>query len=272
MTVITSTNAGFFANLCDVIRHIYMCSDGYWFVNWGEESLYYDSERGENVFNYFFTQSCNKNMLMYDHKKVCGYIPIPLTGDAFRDSFNTIFNNYIKFNKDTWEAINKVQGILDVNEKTLGVHIRYTDKLNGAAYGEPASARPIDLEVYIDLVKRRLYIGQKYDSVYLATDDERVSDKFAKIFGNKLKMIQAPRSKSDEPIHSGHRDIPGYEKGLSVLIDVMMLSRCGFLIRSTSNVSSFAQFINLDLNHINVNEVLQGDTREHEYGLISQPI
>jgi hypothetical protein len=68
-------------------------------------------------------------------------------------------------------------------------------------------------------------------------------------------------------IHNNYPEISGYRKGLEVLVDCFMLSSCGHIIRSTSNVGSAAQFINLDLTHTNINEIELGDFREKEYNL-----
>jgi hypothetical protein len=135
-------------------------------------------------------------------------------------------------------------------------------------FGEPPSAVPIPLQIYLNIA-RRAFEADHYNNVFLATDDSNVVEAFTREFGTNLVVLESPRSSTREPVHSGHKNISGYLKGLCVLIDAYMLSKCDYLIRSTSNVSSFAQFINPKLNHLNLNEVLMGDTRELEYGLTS---
>jgi hypothetical protein len=44
-----------------------------------------------------------------------------------------------------------------------------------------------------------------------------------------------------------------YHKGLDVLTDSLLLSKCDFLIKSNSAVSEFAIYFNLDLHNNSIN-------------------
>ena len=279
MKIIEATNAGFFANLCDALRHIYIAErDGEeWYVNWGPESLYYDESVGLNAFDYFFEQKERPEFSSL-HTYVRGYVDIDVrikgyendlftTGSSFRNTLSRLINEHLKYKHVVNTKYNSIISLIDPG-KTLGVHIRYTDKYNGKAFGEPASAEPIPLKIYIHLAQQCMKYNM-YEHIYLATDCAHAAREFSQVFGSKLVMIQAPRSETNEPIHSGHSHISGFYKGLSVLLDALVLSRCDYLIRGTSNVSSFAQFIDTNLKHVNLNEVLMGDYREHQYGLFS---
>ena len=87
------------------------------------------------------------------------------------------------------------------------------------------------------------------------------------LINKSVKSIDAFRSYDHVSIHGNYPDISGYKKGLDVVLDCYILSNCGHLIRSTSNVGSAAQFINLNLTHTNVNMIELGDNREQEYNL-----
>lgn len=272
MRYIESTEAGFFANLCDALRHIYLADlDGEsWYVNWGSNSNYFDRAIGPNAFEYFFKQGPKPEGLRVDPdiKIVRGYTEIPVKGFEFRNLFSTLIEQHLKLQDRPREIIESVSSKNNINRSTLGVHVRYTDKFIGSAYGEPSSAEPLPRQLYVNLARHGLTKLQ-YENIFLATDDERTADLFIREFGNDLVIIDGPRSKTTEPVHTGHPNVSGHLKGLSVLVDTYLLARCGYLIRGTSNVSSFAQFIENNLNHFNVNEVLMGDNREREYGLSS---
>ncbi len=202
-----------------------------------------------------------------DNKIVSGYTEIPKENQAFRDTFHDIITRNLDYTAQVRANYNKVNEQSDF-DSTLGVHIRCTDKYNGAAYGEPKSAEPLPLQMYLHLANRCMF-KKGFEHIYLATDCAITADAFTREFGSALVMINAPRSSTQEPVHTGYKHISGFHKGMSVLMDALMLSRCQYLIRSTSNVSSFAQFISPDLCHFNVNEVLMGDKREIQYGLRS---
>ena len=270
MKIINGTNAGFFANVCDVLRHIYLAEqqDVDCFIQWGKEMHYYDGLYGSNVWEYYFTQLNEYDDLMA-LEPVSGYVPIPLQGAEFRKEFNRLIDEHIHVNPIVGNVIQNT--LTQLPKDYIGVHIRYTDKNRYTQFGEPSSAAPLPLSVYQKYIDRaRTKFG--VDSIFLATDDEDVVVNFRKQYGDDLHVLQAPRSTGTLSVHADKKDVSGYIKGLSVLCDVMVLANSKFLIRSTSNVGSFAQFLNLNLEHVNVNEVECGDTREAEFGLVSTNI
>lgn len=258
---------GFFASLCDALRHIRVAElEGeVCRVEWDYNSLYYDHNIGSNVWEYFFEQ-LPQNVSDLKSREVFGYLDIPETGNDFRVEFNRLINKYIKFNSKTQEKYNNIKQ--QIPKDTIGVHVRLTDKFTGQqVYGEPENSTPLPIEEYVKATKTSL---EKYkcNSVFLATDDSTVVEEFSRHF-KRLIYLNGPRSTGVESIHTGMKDVSGYLKGYSVLMDSYILSNCKFLVRSTSNVSSFSQFINLDLEHVNLNEIILGDKREEDYGLKS---
>ena len=136
-------------------------------------------------------------------------------------------------------------------------------------FGEPKSAEPLDVAIYLKYIDIFL---PKYKKIYIASDD---IDDLAHIVSHvnknhpnkKVGYIDAFRSRGTTSVHNNYPQISGYRKGLEVLVDCCMLSRCGHLIRSTSNVGSTAQFLDLSLTHTNINEIELGDNREKAYNL-----
>lgn len=279
MKIITAENKGFFACVLDALRHMRLCEEAKedFRVEWGPESLYYDASKGLNAWEYFFKQPDSGVEYLTSYpptQTVHGYVDIPETGDDFRKTMNRLINKYIRYSDEVQQHNKKLLSSMPNNTGlhndvgVLGVHIRYTDKFNWRSYGEPDSARPIDIETYLkyaELILERRGLTH----IFLASDNIESVNAFSKRFGDKLLFIDCPRSTGVEAIHSGMKHVSGKTKGMSVLIDVIGLSHCDFLLRSTSNVGSFAQFMNTRLDHINLNEILQGDTREQQYGLKS---
>jgi len=269
MQILKERNVGFFANFIDAIRRISDVENknDKWFVHWGEQCPYYDVNYGTNAWEYYF-----ENKYSYEPGSLRDDVPeaVLLPGKNFRETLNFYIQKYIKLKpavQETFDAFSKK--IHQYN--TLGVHIRKTDKNNATSYGEPASAIPVnndDYKKYIDFLIER----DGYNKIFLATDDIDCLNYFKEIYKGKILYTDAFRSQGNYSIHNNYKNVSGFKKGLDVLIECLSLSQCNFLLRSTSNVSSTAQFFNTSLKHININEVLKGDTREHDFNLISENI
>ena len=272
MKIIKGANKGFFANVLDAARHIShaLKNNISWHVNW-DNTPYNDSLKGSNAWEYFF----ENNDIIPSGDIVQDYTSLELLECLnFRQTMNYILNKCIKVNKNTQHIIDDTVNRLSIDNKTLGVHIRKTDKLIGHLFGEPQNSLPLDVNVYIKYIDILL---PNFNKIYIASDDIDDLDNIVKHVeehhsSKKILYLDAFRSRGSVSIHHNYDNISGYSKGLEVLVDCCMLSRCGHLIRSTSNVSSAAQFLNLDLTHTNINEIELGDSREKNYGLISEPI
>jgi hypothetical protein len=267
MVISKSRNVGLFAEITTTIRHIKVIKEGNKkvFVDWNSgNSLYYDKRYGQNVWEYYFDKidgDFDNNVEgVFDN-----YIEmLPHDNLNIRETFNYIYNKYIKLNESTQRIID--ENIKIVNNKTLGVHIRKTDKFFGVQFNEPM-AIPVDDQLVMKLIDGQL---EKYDSLFIATDCEDTYEIFKKRYSDKIiSNDNRIRGRGNNAPHTSDRN-NGYEKGLECLIDCYILSNCGFLIRSTSNVSSFSMFLNLDLECININEIYRNDTREHEFNIVSK--
>ncbi len=267
MKIIRGTSKGFFGNVLDAARHISQTlkNDGLWYVNW-DQTPYNDSAKGPNAWEYFFT---NKYSPVPSSDIVADYTNLELLdGCNFRQTMHVILTDIISLNGSTQHIVESTRSKLNVNSKTLGLHIRKTDKNIGHRFGEPASAAPLDVSIYIKYIDDIL---PNFERLYVASDDiddlNVITSHVKNVHNKKVAYIDAFRSRGATSIHNNYPEISGYRKGLEVLVDCYMLSGCGHIIRSTSNVGSAAQFINLDLTHTNINEIELGDLREREYNL-----
>lgn len=267
MVISKSRRAGFFAELTTVIRHIQKVKseNKLIYVDWNKHnSLYYDENYGQNVWEYYFEQVdfINENHIDYI---LDNYIPIISYDNLnIRQTFNKIYNKFIKLNELTKKKIDENTKI--VNEKTLGLHIRKTDKFLSNLFNEPMSL-PIEDKIVFELIDKKLEDG--FENIYLSTDCEDTYNNFIKRYNNIIISVDRIRGSGINSIHTSNNN-NGYIKGLECLIDSYILSECGFLIRSTSNLSSFSMFLNLNLDCININEIYRNDTREHEFNIYSK--
>ena len=267
MKIIKGTSKGFFGNVLDAARHIShaLNENKEWYVDW-ESTPYNDQTYGLNAWEYFY------NNIYYPKEStdiVGDYTDLKLSkGSDFRQTMNYILTNFIKLNDKTKNIVTNTLSELKVNNKTLGIHIRKTDKLIGHIFGEPPSAFPLDVSVYIKYIDKILPI---FDNLFIASDEtedlKKIIEYVSSVHNKPISFIDAFRSQGSVSIHNNYSNISGYKKGLDVLTDCYILSNCGHLIRSTSNVGSTAQFLNLNLTHTNINEQELRDFREKEYNL-----
>ena len=105
----------------------------------------------------------------------------------------------------------------------IGLHIRGADK--GAARASRSNQRIIDPEAYYPEVDDYL---QRFPAarIFLATDQQQFLVRVRQRYGDRLLSTESERSEGVmAPFQIQHGR--GYEKGREVLLDCMLLSRCG---------------------------------------------
>ena len=144
--------------------------------------------------------------------------------------------------------------------KTLGVHIRGTDKRF-----ERDDEENFSLRHYIRFIEKYLQedktnciakwgkenIKGHTAKIFLATDSEEVVQIIKKIFGNRAityPSIRMSEYDSDTPIPLSK--LTGRQHGEEALIETILLSQCDALIGSDSNMSLSAAYMNPELQFI----------------------
>lgn len=255
MKLIRGCDKGFFANCNDVARQISQCllHNESWHIVWGEEMPYYDKDIGDNAWEYYFKQLYPYNEINH---VVSGCVDLVHSHGSFRNTMNFLYSNFFHLNDKTVEYLAPFTDILTTN-KTLGVHIRRTDKFLVGQFGTPPSQAPVDLDLFkyeIDAVI------DNYDKLYVATDCITALEYMQKNYTNKIVFnTECTRGEGTNSIHNNYKDISGYKKGLDVLCDAYNLSKCKHLIRSTSNVSIAALYINNEMTYLNINDKYLND-------------
>ncbi len=262
-----SRRSGFFSELTTTLRHLKLAIDTKQkiFVNWNKNNnLYYDSRYGENVWEYYFNQ-IDKDFDPTEKNIVYGdYIPITnIDGLNVRETFSFLYKNYITLNDETKKLID--EATLNIDENILGVHIRKTDKYLASSFGEPMSY-PVSDEFYFKHINKKL---ETYSKIYLATDCSQTYARYKELYGDLIIDNEKKRGFGIYALHTNNSE-DGYLKGLECLIESYALSKCGFLIRATSNLSSFSMFLNTSIECENMNEIYKNDNREQEFNIISK--
>ena len=175
-----------------------------------------------------------------------------------RLTMNQTISRYVTVQEEILGEVSEIES--DFGEKTLGVHIRRTDKHNCTKTGEPITGRPIDLDLYEKHMREEM---ENHDKIFLATDDVDTVEHMKGVFGDDIVLKEdCMRGSGDMSVHH-HMGGDGTIKGKEVLIDCLLLSKCNHLIKGISNVALCAMFFNLDLTNTNLNSIYNNDTREN---------
>jgi hypothetical protein len=127
-----------------------------------------------------------------------------------------------------------------VHARTLGIHVRGTELRKNIS-----SRHPIPDLAYAYL-ERAKFLDRKHDfeSVFLATDEEDALDMFKSAFGDRLRYLDVHRTPPATKIAADYswlfdaeRPMHRYLLGREVLLDVLLLARCGHFIGGVSNIS-----------------------------------
>lgn len=259
--IIPSNGGGFFANMRGTIAAMYECDKKgiIPYVKWNTP-LYTNKKYGDNIWEYYFEQICD-----LDGKDV---INVPQNREWKRKAYarermNNMIKKYVKIKQP---IINKIDDFwysnINQGDKVLGVHLRMTDKFNCTSHGEPTTGKPIEIEIYINHIKKYIEKEGENVKIFLATDSRDGIERMVSVFNDKL-FYRKDVIRSTGP-KSVHHDMGGdnYKKGEDVLIDSILLSKCDFLFKGISNVALGALFFNETLEQFNLNQYHNKDNRE----------
>lgn len=272
-------HAGFAACVLNVLNYVRYCErEGYTpvvLVDASCETRFLDPAHGDNVWEQYFepvgplSSADVRAMIAADGDGVRR--PEILRGDAslaqrIRDHEESIFtwmfgrwrqdppddlrawfseqrrkgretvSRYVRVRPHILEKVDRFFAENLVRGHTLGVHLRGTD-LHYAPPVSPAECfGPIER-----------YLGEHPDGrVFLATDQVQYVEVMRKRYGDLVRYRDCLRSTDAKAPFNRPEGSP-YQKGEDVLIDILLLSRCDFLIRGASNIPEMAIYFARDL-------------------------
>ena len=185
----------------------------------------------------FELSSENQVVVMFDRQFHWGFVtnhlhrlPGTWPTTSFRDLLHYLLKTYIV---PRYEIRKKVKDFkaAHFSNPMIGVHIRYTDNVRGH--------KPLDaLEVYFIAIDKLL---KKYPSatLFLATDNQRVENRFANKYENLIVMGKQYPDKKNQSIHHRSSGLNKTAAAKEALQEMYLLSECNYLIHSSG--STFAK-------------------------------
>lgn len=155
-----------------------------------------------------------------------------------------LFFDYFDIADDILQEVSTYQA--KFYKKTLGVHFRGTDK-NGN------EATRISKENVISNIKAFLLKNTEFITIFVASDETAFINLMKESFDqtHKLIFINALRSDNNNPIHLSSS---GIEQARTAMIDSLTLSKCDFVIKTSSCLSDWVKIWNPTIEVYNLNK------------------
>jgi hypothetical protein len=208
-------------------------------VDFGRQGLYFDASAGENWWQYYFERleigsDRGARPRVVVAREQAGFAAWTERKMA-KETASELIARHIRVKRGILDAVESYVRQHFAGFHVVGVHYRGTDK------GEEAPRVPFQA---VDAAVRDAIRGFDADRVrlFLATDEQPFLEFMSQRYPRALLYREMFRSSNGEPIHE--RNESNYRKGEDAVIDCLLLSRSDHLIRTASNLSLFATFLN----------------------------
>ena len=194
----------------------------------------YNPSEVDNPWEVLFNQPFNYTLaeVKKNAKKIeklsCSWTNMaPSEGHIYSSWLNLDFhkvmaNKFMSVKQEIIDESNNIwKRLFGDTKNVLGVLGRGTDFFNGPA----GHSIPPNTEKMIEDVKK-MDEKNKYDWIYLATEDDKIRSKFVKQFGNKLKMLQNKNINYDGGCIGDNKNLQGIKFQKLYLLSMLTLSKC----------------------------------------------
>ena len=242
----------------------------------------YAVNENDNVWNYYFEPINDykiENILQSDYKIndifMCGELDFNLDNKFLiknihsydslklwslagteqeiihRNEVNNIIKKYVKFNQEITNKVDKFISSKLQDELLIGVHIRGTDKKTEYPY------KQLTIDDYIREIKDIIDFNKnKKYKIYIASDNNEGIIKIANIFG-KENICAYPSFRVNEFYGSIPicllDNIDKKLHGEQTIIEMLILTKCHYIIGTDSNFTAAACYFNPDSHLIYLN-------------------
>lgn len=262
------STSGFFAQMRELLKYL-AYADRFGFfpvVEWNSSIPYAEKESvldTANPFEYYFQQpsgisvadmkqSYNVFLAKEIHieqsflnREIAGGEKGYWLSEEYIQKLSEYVQKYIRFNLETENFLDEGVTQMICNKRTVGVHLRGTD------YNNHYNNHPVVVQVekYFEAIDKLLR-DDRYEQIFLATDDRRLLDKFSEKYGRRLKyysdVVRGDQNQS-VAFSNNAREKHKYLLGLEVLRDMYTLACCDSLVSGISQVSLMARIFKKSL-------------------------
>ena len=259
------TGLGFAGNLLIICGIILNYPEDRLFIDWFSKGkcIVYDREYSEdtkilNPYEYYFIQKFTKSTIISNFHHPCKSLPYAkcnlLNCNLYKLCKKKFYENFT-LKQELQDEIDNYYDTYFKNKSVLGVQVRLTDMKH--YYDVPP------LEYYINKT-RNILSSKKPDCIFIASDTEVTINKFKQAFPTMdiycQKNIMRSQKEHDavqpqdrinyENNIVNTRKYHNYLNGKEVLMDILLLSKCDYFLRSHSSVSDIAIIFNDNIKEI----------------------
>ena len=251
--VIAHWGGGMGICLTSALNHLLHCEEkNLTPVMFWHKSLYWNEDGFNDIaineWKYYFEPISN---LKYSPGDVInsfcpsgGYFFYYDTPQEKRDLANRLINKYIRPNTIVRSKIEQFYTRYMQGRKTIGIHIRGTDK--------HIEEKPVAIT---KIIAEALKYADRDTQFFIATDEQRILDTVFKLLeGKKVINYNCYRSEDGKPLHYRSKPSAG-QLGEDVIVEMWLMAKCDLLIHTFSNVSSIPLYINPNLMEIVLREL-----------------
>lgn len=244
---------GFFEQFLIAIAALQLYEEGEFagvHIDYETSGTYYDKEHGPNWWSYYFepVKVGNKQkaylLKTYNASELKIDLPRHAEFTIPRSRANKLISKYIEVKTHVQQKVDAIVADLFGQGKVIGVHYRGTDK-----YTEDPLA-PYELVVsHIEaaIIHFTSLNEEKDLRIFVATDQQDFLEYIKTIYPSMIICYaDAIRSIDDSPVHLSNIST-SYKKGEDALIDCLLLSKCDYLIKTSSNLSLCAAYFNPEM-------------------------
>lgn len=153
---------------------------------------------------------------------------------------NKIFNKYFKFNDFITNEVNK----LNISENALGIHFRGSDKLLDSDPEANYISKEEMILIIQDYIKHNNIL-----QIFCCSDEQSFVTEIIKLYPNKVIQYKQKRltNSDNNGLHRQGQNSSDKDRDNltnSCIIDMLALSKCATIIKSSSALSSFSKIIN----------------------------
>lgn len=257
--VLRARECGMFGIFFDVLAMVQSYEKGLFSsveVDFAETGTYYDPPYGPNWWSYY-CEPIKVGRLQWPLYEVWG-MTIPeiscwhIDLNVSREEAHSLVEKYIHFKPHIIAKVDQFCQTHFQDSFVIGIHYRGNDKICEAPRAE--------YDYVAELLQQELaLLPDDNFKIFVATDEEAFLTYMLDHFPGKVCYQEdAMRSTNGQPVHSTIiNDIyyhvnDAYKRGEEAVIDCLLLARAHTLLRTSSNLSKFSTFYNLNLKEIQV--------------------
>lgn len=239
---------GMFSCVVTMIGLADLCEKGEYpgfIVDYQDEGAYYEPERGLNWWTYYYEPICvGKKVKKYhqanteERNKFSKHAEFTLS----QKRCSQLIKKYIQIKPAVQKVVDDYVE-KNFNSYVIGIHYRGTDKMAVC----PRADYEVMSSKVIELCNKQELMNP---TIFVATDEQDFLAHMQETFPGQVIFQDCIRSENGKPVHLAKEN--KYKKGEEALVDCLLLSKCQYLIRTSSNLSLCSTFFNETLPVIEV--------------------